>query len=147
MMNINFYVKCMTSFIILSIMWYERLTKCYLYTDPSEFRELRKTCQATCFLLSILNHWSFTEHTSWPSKPRLSKFPRWDLWAWIISQKMRWYAMSLNHGFWRFLCKYGLFWALEEILPKSMIVLTWCGMSMKWRHVVWKNLSLTTIMG
>ena len=26
------------------------------------------------FLLSTLNHWSFTEHTSWPSKPRLLKF-------------------------------------------------------------------------
>ena len=26
------------------------------------------------FLLSTLNRWSFTEHTSWPSKPRLPKF-------------------------------------------------------------------------
>ena len=29
--------------------------------------------------LSTLNHWSFTEHTSWPSKPRLPKFPQKDL--------------------------------------------------------------------
>ena len=64
------------------------LPKCYLlHTDPSEFRELGKTCQATCFPLSTLNHWSFTEHTSWPSKPRLPKFPRWDSWDWIMSQK------------------------------------------------------------
>ena len=76
MMNINFYVKSMGSFIILSIMWYERLTKCYLlHIDPSEFKELGKTCQATCFLLSTLNHWTFTEHTSWPSKPRLPNSP------------------------------------------------------------------------
>ena len=87
-MNINFYVKSMESFIILCVMWYERLTKCYLlHTNPSEFRELEKTCQAICFLLSILNHWSLTEHTSWPSKPWLSKFPCWDSWALIMSQK------------------------------------------------------------
>ena len=40
-----------------------------------------------------------------------------------------------------FLCKYELFLALEEIFPKSMIVLTWCGSPMKWTHMVWKNLS------
>ena len=57
---------------------------------------------------------------------------KWDdvLWAWTM-------------GFDTFLCKYGLFWALEEILPKSMIVLTWCGSPMKWSHVIWKNLSST----
>ena len=37
-----------------------------------------------------------------------------------------------------FLCKYGLFWVLEEIFLKSMIVLTWCGSPMKWSHMVWK---------
>ena len=52
---------------------------------------------------------------------------KWDdvLWAWTM-------------GFDVFLCKYGLFWALEEILPKSMIMLTWCRSPMKWSHVVWK---------
>ena len=30
---------------------------------------------------------SFTEHTFWSSKPQLPKFPRWDSWAWIMSQK------------------------------------------------------------
>ena len=83
-------------------MWYERLTKCYLlHTDPLEFRKLGKTCQATCFPLSTLNHWSFTEHTSWPSKPRLPKFSRWDSWVWIMSQKLWWCAMSLNYRLWR----------------------------------------------
>ena len=87
-MNINFYVKSIGSFIILSVMWYERLTKCYLlHTDLSKFKELGKTCQVTYFPLSTLNHWIFTEHTSWPSKPRLPKFPRWDSWVWIMSQK------------------------------------------------------------
>ena len=136
MMNINFYVKSMGSFIILSVMWYEWLTKCYLlHTDPSEFRELGKTCQATCFPLSTLNHWSFTEHTSWPSKPWLPKFPRWDSWAWIMSQKMRWCAISLNHGLWRLLSKYGLFWALREVFPKSMIMLMWYGR--QWNEAMW----------
>ena len=74
-MNINFYVKNMKSFIILSVMWYERLTKCYLlYTNPSEFKELGKTWQAICFPLSILNHWSFTEHTSWPPNHNFQNF-------------------------------------------------------------------------
>ena len=52
---------------------------------------------------------------------------KWDdvLWAWTI-------------GFDAFLCKYGLFWALEEILPKSMIMLMWYGSSMKWSYVVWE---------
>ena len=52
---------------------------------------------------------------------------KWDdvLWAWTMS-------------FDAFLSKYGLFWALEEIFPKSMIVLMWCGSPMKWNHVVWK---------
>ena len=135
MMNINFYVKSMGSFIILSVMWYERLTKCYLlHTNPSEFRELGKTCQATCFPLSTLNHWSFTEHTSWPSKPRLPKFSRWDSW----SKKWDDVLWAWTMGFDAFLCKYGFFGALEEILPKSMIMLMWYGSPMKWSHVVWK---------
>ena len=102
-MNINFYVKSMGSFIHFKCLCDVRgLPKCYLlHVDPSEFRELGKTRQATYFPLSTLNHWNFIKHTSWPSKPRLPKFPRWNLWAWMMSQKMRWCAMSLNHGLWR----------------------------------------------
>ena len=54
----------------------------------------------TCFPLSTLNYLNFIEHTFWPSKPRLPKFSWWDSWAWIMSQKMKWCAMSLNHGLW-----------------------------------------------
>ena len=73
MMNSNFYVKSMGSFIILCDI--RDLPKCYLlHINPSEFRELGKTCQATCFPLLTLNHWSFTEYISWPSKPQLPKF-------------------------------------------------------------------------
>ena len=52
---------------------------------------------------------------------------KWDdvSWAWIM-------------GFDAFLCEYGLFWVLEEIFPKSMTMLTWCRLPMKWSHVVWK---------
>ena len=48
-------------------------------------------------------------------------------------------------GFDAFLCEYGLFWALEEIFPKSMIMLTWCGSPMKPCGV--KNLSSTHVYG
>ena len=37
-----------------------------------------------------------------------------------------------------FLCKYGLFWALKEVFPKSMIMFMWYGSLMEWSHVVWK---------
>ena len=65
--------------------------------------------------------------------------------------KIRCCTMSLNYDLWwdyiamsfgpwvsASFCKYGLFWALKEIFPKSMIVLTWCELPMKWSHVVWK---------
>ena len=115
------------------------LPKCYLlHTDPSKFRELRKTCQATCFPLSTLNHWSFTEYTSWPFKSRLKKFPWWDSWDWIMSQKIDDVLWPWTMSFDTFLCKYGLFWALKEVFPKLMIMLMWYGLLMKWSHVVWK---------
>ena len=53
-MNINFYVKRMGSFIILSAIWYERLIKCYLlHTDPSEFREFGEDMPSN--MLSFIN--------------------------------------------------------------------------------------------
>ena len=54
MMDINFYVKSMGGFIILSVMWYERHTKCYLlHTDPSEFRELGRHAKQHAFLYQL----------------------------------------------------------------------------------------------
>ena len=65
--------------------------------------------------------------------------------------KMRCCAISSNYGHWwdyivmsfgpwasTSFCEYELFWALKEIFPKFMIVLTWCGSPMKSSHVVWK---------
>ena len=65
--------------------------------------------------------------------------------------KMRCCAMSSNYGLWwdyitmsfgpwalTSFCEYGLFWALKEVFPKSMILLTWCELPMKWSYVVWK---------
>ena len=51
-----------------------------------------------------------------------------------------WDYIAMNFGPWASasFCEYGLFWALKEIFPKSMIVLTWCGSPMKSSHVVWK---------
>ena len=143
-MNINFYVNSMGSSIILNVMWYKRLTKCYLlHTDPSEFRELGKTYQATCFPLSTLNHWSFTKHISWSSKPWLPKFLQWDSWAWIMSQKMRWCVVSLNHGLWRI---FVWIWALlgfRRDFPKihDSIDVAWVANEIKPYGV--KKLSLT----
>ena len=121
MMDINFYVKSTGSFIILSVMWYERLTKCYvLHTDPSEFRELGKTCQATCFPLSTLNRWSFTEHTSWPSKPQLPKFPRWDSWAWIMSRKWDVVPRARTMGFDEIMLPWVLDYGLRRLFCVNM---------------------------
>ena len=66
------------------------------------------------------------------------KIPPMRLMSLDYEPKMRWCAMSLNHGLWCLFVWIGLFWALEEIFPKSMIMLTWCGSPMKWSLVVWK---------
>ena len=108
-----------------------------------------KTCQATCFPLSTLNHWSFTEHTSWPSKPRLLKVPRWDSWAWILSQKMRWCAMSLNHGLW---CLFVWIWALlgfKRDFPKIQdnVDVVRVGAGRQWNEIMWcKKFVLNNMM-
>ena len=96
------------------------LTICYpLHTDSLEFRELKKTRQATCFFLSTLNHWSFSEHTYWPSKPRLPKFPLKRLMSLGHKPKMRW----RTSGFVVILCKYGLL--LKKPLAVSVREVIW----------------------
>ena len=129
-MDINFYVKSMESFIILSVMWYERLTKCYLlHIDPSEFRELEKTCQATCFSLSTLNHWSFTKHTFWPSKPRLPRFSWWDSWVGSWAKKWDNVLWAWTMGFDAILCKYEMIF--DEVL--EMWLWSFCILTKSWR--------------
>ena len=54
--------------------------------------------------------------------------------SWVKNDVLRAWTM----GFAYFLCKNGLFWALEENFPKSKIVLTWYRLPIKWNHVVWK---------
>ena len=66
------------------------------------------------------------------------KIPPMRLMSLDHESKMRWCAMSLNHGLWRFLCKYGLFWALREVFPKSMLMLMWYESPMEWSYMVWK---------
>ena len=75
-MNINFYVTNMESFIILSVMWYERLTQMLLIAHwLVRAQGIREDTPSN--MLSFINFESL-EHTFWPSKPRLPKFPRWD---------------------------------------------------------------------
>ena len=85
------------------------LPKYYLlHTNLSKFGELGKTCQATCFPLSTLNHWSFTEHTSWPSKSQLQNSPEetHELRSWAKNEMLchelkLWALMRLyRHKFW-----------------------------------------------
>ena len=81
----------------------------------------------------------------------IPKIPPMRLMSLDHEPKMRCYAMSSNYGLWwdyittsfgswasASFCEYELFWALKEIFPKSMIVLTWSGSPMKWSHMVWK---------
>ena len=133
MMNINFYVKSMESFIILNVMWHERFIQMLPIAHwPVRIQRIGKNMPSN--MLSFINfeplefHWTYflTLQTMTFKIPPM-KFMSLD-----HKPKMRWCAMSLNHGLWCFfLCKYGFFWALEEIFPKSMIVLTWRELPMK----------------
>ena len=137
MMNINFYVKSIESFIILSIMWYERLTQILpIAYCPIRVQGIRKDMPSN--MLSFINfeplelYWTYflALQITTPTIPpmRLTSLDhepkKWDdvLWAWTM-------------GFDASLCKYELFWTLEEIFPKSMIVLTCCGSPMKWSRM------------
>ena len=133
MMNINFYVKSMESFFILSVMWYERLTRCnLLHTDLSEFRELGKTYQAknvflyqlwtTGTLLNILlgppnyNSQNSPNEIHEPGSWAKNEMMCYELEPWALTP---------------FFVNMGSFWALKEIFLKSMITLMWCKLPMK----------------
>ena len=80
MMNIKFQEKSNREFYHF---------KCYVIRDayymlPAthglvRVQGVREDTPSNMFLLSTLNRQSVTEHTSWPSKPRLPKFPQRDL--------------------------------------------------------------------
>ena len=49
-MNINFYIKSTGSFIVFSVMWYERLTRYYLlHTDPSRVNGIGEDMSSNMF--------------------------------------------------------------------------------------------------
>ena len=139
-MDINFYVKSMRSFTILSVMWYKRLTQMLPITHwPVRVHGIGEDTPSN--MLSFINfeppkfYWTYflALQITTPTIPPMRLMSlghepkKWDdvLWAWTM-------------GFDTILSEYGLFWVLEEIFPKSMIMLTWCGSPMKWSHVVWK---------
>ena len=119
MMNINFYVKSMGSFIILNVMWYERFTQMLSIARwPIKVQEIGEDMPSN--MLSFINfeplefYWTYflALQTMTPKIP-LMRFISLD-----HEPKMRWCAMSLNYRLWRILCKYRLFWALREVFPK-----------------------------
>ena len=140
MMDINFFVKSMGSFIILSayVIWdaYPNVTFCTLTRQSSgncgrhakQYAFLYQLWTTGALLNILLGPPNHDSQYSLDETHKLGSWAKkWDdvPWAWTI-------------GFDTFLCEYRLFWALEEIFPKSMIMLTWCGPPMKWSHVVWK---------
>ena len=101
-MNINFYVKSMGSFIILSVMWYERFTQ-MLPIAHWPIRVQRIGEDTPNNMLSFINfepleiYWTYflALQTTTP------KIPTMRLMSLDHEPKMRWCAMSLNHGLWR----------------------------------------------
>ena len=140
MMDINFYVKSMESFTILSVVWYERLTQMLSIAHrPVRSQGIGKDTPSNMFFFinfePLKFYWTYflAFQTTTPKIPlmrlmSLDHKPKNE----IMCYELEPWALT------SFLCKYGLFWALEEIFPKFMIVLTWCGSLMKWSHVVWK---------
>ena len=71
------------------------------------------------FLLSTLNGGGFTEHASWPFKPRLPKVSLKKFMSLDHKPKMRWHTLD----FVVILCKYGLL--LEKPLFLNMRKIIW----------------------
>ena len=93
------------------------LTICYpLHTDSSEFRELKKTRQATCFFYQLLElYWTYLLALQ-TTTPKVS--PR-RLMSLDHKLKMRW----RTSGFVVILCKYGLL--LKKLLAMSVREVIW----------------------
>ena len=125
-MDINFYVKSMGSFTILSVMWYERLTQML----PIARRLVRVQGigeDTPSNMFSFINfeplefYWIYflALQTTTPK---------------ILPMRL----MSLDHEPKNEVMCHDLepwaltpFWVLEEIFSKFMIMLTWCGSPMK----------------
>ena len=138
MMNINFYVKSMGSFITLSayVIWeaYPNVTFCIL-TRQSSGNWGRHAKQhaflyqlwTTGALLNILL--GPPNHDFQNSLDETHEIGSWAKNEMLCHELELWALMRLyRHEF----------WVLKYILPKSMIILIWCGSPMKWSHVVWK---------
>ena len=139
MMNINFYVKSMWSFIILSVMCMRGLpnvTYCTLTRQSSG--NWRRHVKQHAFLYLLWTIGVLLNILLGPSThdSRNSPDEAHELGSW--AKKWDDVLLAWTMGFDAFLCKYGLFWVLEEILPKSMIMLTWYRSPMKWSLVMWK---------
>ena len=93
------------------------LTICYpLHTDSSEFGELKKTRQATCFFYQPLELYWTCLLALQTTTPKVS--PR-RLMSLDHKQKMRWHTS----GFVVILCKYGLL--LKKLLAMSVREVIW----------------------
>ena len=138
MMNINFYVKSMRSFITLSayVIWeaYPNVTFCIL-THQSSGNWGRHAKQhaflyqlwTTGALLNILL--GPPNHDFQNSLDETHEIGSWAKNEMLCHELKLWALMRLyRHEF----------WVLKYILAKFMIILIWCGSPMKWSHVVWK---------
>ena len=102
MMNINFYVKSMESFIILSVMWYERFTQMLPIAHwPIRVQRIGEDTPSN--MLSFINfepleiYWTYFLAL----QTTTLKIPTMRLMSLDHEPKMRWCVMSLNHGLWR----------------------------------------------
>ena len=100
-MDINFYIKSMESFIILSVMWYERLTQMLPIAHwPIRVQGIGEDTPSN--MLSFINfeplelYWTYFLAL----QTTIPKIPPMRLMSLDHEPKMRWCAMSLNHGFW-----------------------------------------------
>ena len=104
-MNINFYVKNMGSFIILSAMWYERLTQ-MLPNAHWPVRVQRIGEDTLSNMLSFINFEPLELYRTYflALQTTTLKIPLMRLMSLDHEPKMRWCAMSLNHVLWLSFC-------------------------------------------
>ena len=130
------------------LMWYERLTQMLpIAHQPVRVQGIGEDTPNNMF--SFINfeplelYWTYflTLQTTTPKIPPMRLMSqKWDVVAWARTMGLDEIISPwvLDHGLRHHFCEYGIFWALKQILPKFMVMVTWCGSSMKWGHVVWK---------